>query len=224
MSGEDEGEMNILSPSILAADFWKLGEQVDAVEKAGAKYLHVDVMDGMFVPSISFGMPVLALLRRKTNLTLDVHLMIEKPERYLTEFAECGADIITFHVEATDRIEENIALIKAKGMKAGLTIKPATGIDAVEPYLDRVDMVLVMTVEPGFGGQTILPACIDKVKELRRLIEKKGLSVDVEVDGGVTRDNLPELLSAGANVIVAGSAVFQGEIEENVRRMLELME
>lgn len=211
--------MNILAPSILAADFWRLGEQIQEAENAGARYLHIDVMDGVFVPSISFGIPVIQTIRRHTGLFFDVHLMIEKPERYLQEFAKCGADLINFHLEAAEDVGETIAGIRSLGKKAGITIKPATPVKAVEPYLELVDMVLVMTVEPGFGGQKLMPECLDKVRELRSLTVERGLNIDIEVDGGITAENVGLALQAGANVIVAGSAVFQGDIAESVRRL-----
>ena len=211
--------MNILAPSILAADFWRLGEQIQEAENAGARYLHIDVMDGMFVPSVSFGMPVLQTIRKHTDLFFDVHLMLEKPERYLQEFAECGADLINFHLEATEDVRGTIAGIRSLGKKAGITIKPVTPVDALDPYLELVDMVLVMTVEPGFGGQKLMSGCLDKVRELRSMAVKRGLDIDIEVDGGITADNVELALQAGANVIVAGSAVFKGNIAENIEAL-----
>jgi ribulose-phosphate 3-epimerase len=207
---------NILSPSILSADFWKLGEQIKELEAAGVPWVHIDVMDGLFVPSISYGMPVIASIRKGTNLFFDVHLMIEKPERYIKEFVESGADLINFHLEATDAVEETIAQIRSYGKKVGITIKPNTPAEAVEPYLELVDMVLVMTVEPGFGGQKLIPSCVDKVPLIRRMITEKGLNVDIEVDGGINTENVSAALEAGANVIVAGSAVFKDDIRKNV--------
>lgn len=215
--------MNILSPSILSADFSRLGEQIKEVETAGAQYLHIDVMDGLFVPSISYGMPVIASIRKCSNIFFDVHLMIERPERYLKEFAESGADLINFHLEATEDAEDVIEKIRALNRKVGITIKPGTPAEAVEPYLDKVDMVLVMTVEPGFGGQKLIPECLDKVAEIRRMVTKKGLRTDIEVDGGINADNVELALRAGANVIVAGSAVFKNNISENVNRFLGKM-
>lgn len=215
---------NYLSPSILAADFWDLGEQVRAVERGGASYLHVDVMDGVFVPSISFGMPVLEALKRKTTLLLDVHLMIVEPERYVETIARMGADIITFHLEAAKEPLEVIELIRRQGKKVGITIKPATPISALKPYLKLVDMVLIMTVEPGFGGQSLMPHCVEKVRQLRQLTLDLGLELDIEVDGGVKASNLEEVLQAGANVIVAGSAIFGGNPEERTRAFVEKME
>ena len=216
--------MNILSPSMLAADFWKLGEQIKQIEDAGAQYLHIDVMDGLFVPSISFGMPVIAGLRKNTDIFFDVHLMIEKPERYVKEFAASGADLINFHIEATEDVKGTIEAIRALGKKVGITIKPATPPEAVEPYLELVDMVLVMTVEPGFGGQKLIPECVDKVPVIRKMIEDKGLCVDIEVDGGINIENVGAAIVAGANVIVAGSAVFKNDIGANVRAFLEKMQ
>ncbi len=216
--------MNVLSPSMLSADFWKLGEQLEEVEKAGARWIHIDVMDGLFVPSISYGMPVIASIRKKTNLFFDVHLMIEKPERYIREFAESGADLINFHLEATEQVEETIAAIRSFGKKVGITIKPGTPAEAVEPYLALVDMVLVMTVEPGFGGQKLIPECVDKVPVIRRMIEEKGLAVDIEVDGGINLDNVDAAVDAGANIIVAGSAVFKNDIGVNVKKFLEKLD
>lgn len=209
--------MNILSPSILAADFWRLGEQIKEIQEAGAGYLHIDVMDGVFVPSISFGMPVISSLRKMTDIFFDVHIMITEPERYAAEFVKCGADMVTFHLEATQKVEETIESIRSAGAKVGISIKPGTPAEAVEPYLEQVDMVLVMTVEPGFGGQKYIEGCTEKVRQVRHMITQKGLEVDVQVDGGITADNVQTVLEAGANVIVAGSAVFKNSITENVK-------
>ena len=190
------------------------------MEQENVPWLHVDVMDGIFVPSISFGMPVLKCVRKQTDLFLDVHLMIDRPERYVKEFAESGADLINFHLEATGQVKETIEAIRALGKKVGITIKPKTPVEELAPYLDLVDMVLVMTVEPGFGGQKLIPECIDKVKEVRRMLDERGLDIDLEVDGGINADNVQLALEAGANVIVAGSAVFKDDIGANVRKFL----
>lgn len=212
-----------LSPSILSADFAHLGEDIRLAEEAGAQYLHYDVMDGLFVPSISFGMPVLRSVRRITDLVLDVHLMIEKPERYIDEFADCGADIITIHYEACEDLPGTLQKIRAKGLKAGVVIKPNTPNSVLEGVLDQVDMVLLMTVEPGFGGQAYIPSSTEKIKELRRMLDARGLQTDIEVDGGIKKENLQTVLDAGANVIVAGSAIFAGDIKQNVQDFLKMM-
>lgn len=211
---------NILSPSILAADFARLGEQIQEACEAGAEYVHIDVMDGVFVPSISFGMPVIRTIRKVTDKVFDVHLMIVEPDRYLKEFRECGADSITFHLEATEDAEETIDLIRSLGCQVGMSIKPRTPVEAVRKYLSKLDMLLVMTVEPGFGGQQYIPESTERIRQVRQMADEMGINLDIQVDGGITRDNAQVVLDAGANVIVAGSAIFGGNITENVKGYL----
>ena len=215
--------MNCLSPSILSADFSNLGEQIRLLDEAGAQYVHIDVMDGMFVPSISFGMPVMKSIRGCTERIFDVHLMIEEPDRYIDDFSKAGADLITVHAEACKHLDRTVSAIKEKGLLAGVALNPATPLSEVEWVLPKVDMVLLMSVNPGFGGQTYIPYVTDKIRELKKMIDKKGLKTDIEVDGGIHHENVTEVLDAGANIIVAGSAVFRGDIEENVERFLSIL-
>lgn len=215
--------MNCLSPSILSADFSRLGEQIRELDEAGAQYVHIDVMDGMFVPSISFGMPVIRSIRGCTDRIFDVHLMIEEPGRYIDEFAEAGADLITVHAESCRHLDRTIEKIKEKGLLAGVALNPATPVSAISCVLEKVDMVLIMTVNPGFGGQKLIPYTVEKVRELRKIVDEQGLKTDVEVDGGVNLSNVGELMDAGANIIVAGSAVFSGDVTENTIRFLNII-
>ncbi|WP_352427723.1 ribulose-phosphate 3-epimerase [Enterocloster asparagiformis] len=214
--------MYILAPSVLAADFGKLAEDTAKAREGGASYLHLDVMDGAFVPSISFGMPVIASLRGYTDLVFDVHMMVEDPGRYVESIRKAGADIITVHQEACTHLDRVIGQIKASGAKAGVALNPATPVSTLECVLDQVDMVLVMSVNPGFGGQKFIPYTLDKVRALRQYFDGKGLSTDIQVDGGVNRDTIRPLIEAGANVLVAGSAVFGGDVKANVETFMNI--
>ena len=216
--------MNILSPSMLASDFSQLGQELDAIKNGGAKYLHIDVMDGLFVPSISFGMPVIKSLRKCSDLFFDVHLMIDQPERYIREFAASGADMITVHAEATIHLDRTLTAIREAGCKVGVALNPSTPLNVLEYVLDKVDMVLIMTVNPGYGGQKYLPAMTRKIRQLRDMIQDRGLDIDIEVDGGINLANVQTVLDAGANVIVAGSAVFGPATEQSARAFMQILD
>lgn len=212
----------ILSPSLLSVDFAHIADGIRELDRAGVPALHLDVMDGAFVPNISFGAPVIKCLRKETDMLFDVHLMIEEPARYLEDFKAAGADWVTVHAEACRHLHSTVAQIKSLGMKAGVALNPGTPVSALDYVLEELDMVLVMSVNPGFGGQSFIPSSLRKLEEVRTLAAKMGVQIDIEVDGGVNTKNVREVIAAGANVIVAGSAVFGGDAYENSRRFLEI--
>lgn len=214
--------MNILAPSILSADFKHLGRQLEEIAENGAEYVHIDVMDGKFVPSISFGMPVIKSIRPATDKVFDVHLMIEEPIRYIKEFKESGADIITIHYEACADVKATLEAIKDAGLKTGLSIKPKTDTEVVKEYLPLCDMILLMSVEPGFGGQKFIDGSAERAARLRAMIDESGLPIDLEIDGGITLDNVGGVLDAGVNIIVAGSAVFK-DPAGNTKKFMEIL-
>ena len=216
--------MYILAPSILAADFGDLRKEVQTVAEAGAQYIHIDVMDGMFVPSISFGMPVIKSIRSCTDKVFDVHMMVEEPGRYAADLKEAGADLLCVHQEACCHLDRTINQIKELGMKAGVALNPATPVETLSCVLDQVDMILLMSVNPGFGGQKFIPYTVDKIKKLRAMLDERGLKTDIQVDGGVGLGNLKELMEAGANVFVAGSAVYKNDAAANVKAFLNIFE
>lgn len=216
--------MYVLAPSILSADFAKLGQEVENITKAGAEYVHIDVMDGMFVPNISFGMPVIKSIRSCTDKTFDVHMMVEEPGRYAQDMKNAGADLLCVHQEACRHLDRTVQQIHELGMKAGVALNPATPVETLDCILEQLDMVLIMSVNPGFGGQKFIPYTLKKVEKLRRMIEERGLAVDIEVDGGVDLKNVEKVLAAGANIVVAGSAVFGGNPAENISGFLNIFE
>lgn len=213
----------VLSPSILAADFKVLGQEMKKTEENGAAYIHFDVMDGMFVPSISFGMPVLASINDATEQFMDAHLMVQEPIRYVEAFQKAGADSVTVHLEACEDVKTTLDKIHACGMKAGLAVNPETDVKELVPYLEDVEMILIMSVHPGFGGQKFIPESLDKIREVRAMLNEKNLETDIQVDGGIYVENVREVLDAGANVIVAGSAVFKGDAGENTAKFMEIL-
>jgi ribulose-phosphate 3-epimerase len=200
-----------LAPSILSADFARLGEQIDEAARAGANYIHVDVMDGHFVPNITIGAPVVASIRRVTSLPLDVHLMIEHPERYISDFVKAGADIITVHVEASPHLLSTIRLIKEQGIKAGVSLNPPTPLSAVDEFIHHVDLVLIMSVNPGFGGQSFIPETLPRIASMRKIIDDRRPGIELEVDGGINADNAPDIVEAGADVLAVGNSIFRAE-------------
>lgn len=211
--------MNYLAPSVLSADFAELGKEIEIVSKAGASVIHLDVMDGSFVPNISFGVPVISSVRKCTDAVFDVHLMIDEPIRYVKEFRKAGADIITVHYEACKDTGKTLQAVKETGARAGLAINPDTAVEVIEPFMKIVDMILVMSVYPGFGGQSFIEGSVDRIKAVKRLSERLNPDVWIEIDGGIGAGNISSVMDAGANVFVAGSAVFKGDREDNVRTL-----